>query len=266
MTTSTTWISVGALGDAFAPDNHCLPPDAGLDGRTLQLHGEDSRNATLVFGAGGTLVRDGSAALECSVTRPRPGIWFVDYRSAAAPRGSTSLVLDLERGSFIEIDGELPTRADADIPMVTRAARGQELTPVRARIVRGTIDRPFAADAALPQPTRELLGKRIEYVYSPHERYEHIYLNEGFYTWRCLAGSERGLTDTDACHYYRIDDDLVLFVWREKIVPTLGVIMIDLRAMKTTGKIMGYESEAFTGVRNFGVGAHARVLSVIPAE
>lgn len=266
MTTSTTWISVGALGDAFAPDNHCLPPDAGLDGRTLQLHGEDGRNATVAFGAGGTLVRDGVAATQCSVTRPRPGIWFVDYRTADAPRASTSLVLDLERGSFIEINGELPTRDEANIPMVTRAARGQELTPVKARIVRGTIDRPFAADAALPQPTRELLGKRIEYSYSPHERYEHIYLNDNFYTWRCIDGSERGLTDTDASHYYRIDEDLVLFIWREKIVPTLGIIMIDLRAMKTTGKIMGYEGEEFASVRNFGVGARARVLSEIPAE
>jgi hypothetical protein len=42
--------------------------------------------------------------------------------------------------------------------------------------------------------------------------------------------------------------------------------MVDLRAMKTTGKIMGYEGDDFAGVRNFGVGAHARVLSVIPAE
>jgi hypothetical protein len=266
MTTSPTWISVGALGDAFTPDNHCLPPDAGLDGRTLRLHGEDDRDTTLAFGTGGTLVRDGISTTQCSITRPRPGIWFVDYRSDGAPRGGTSLVLDLERGSYIEIDGTLPTREEAHVPLLARVARGDELTPVKARIVRGTIDRPFAPDAALPAPTGELLGKRIEYIYSPHERYEHIYLNEAFYTWRCLAGSERGLCDTDACHYYNIDTDLVLFIWREKIVPTLGIVMVDLRAMKTTGKIMGYEGDDFANVRNFGVGAHARVLSVIPAE
>lgn len=266
MTTSPTWIPVGALGDAFAPDNHCLPPDAGLDGRTLQLHGEDGRSTTLVFGTGGTLVRDGIATKQCNVTRPRPGIWFVDYLTQDAPRGGTSLVLDVERGSYIEIDGTLPTREEALVPLLTRIARGEELTPVKARIVRGTIDRPFAPDADLPQPTRDLLGKRVEYVYSPHERYEHIYLNDGLYAWRCIEGSERGLGDTDACHYYRIDADLYLFIWREKIIPTLGIVMVDLRAMKTTGKIMGYEGDDFAGVRNFGVGAHARVLSVIPAE
>lgn len=266
MTTSPTWITVGALGDAFTPDNHCLPPDAGLNGRTLHLHGEDGRSTSLVFGADGTLIRDGIVATQCTINRPRPGIWFVDYRTTDAPRGGTSLVLDLERGSYIEIDGTLPTRDEAYVPLLSRVERGEELTPVQARISRGTIDRPFAPDAALPAPTRELLGKRIEYIYSPHERYEHIYLNDGFYTWRCLDGSERGLTDTDACHYYNIDTDLVLFIWREKIVPTLGIVMVDLRAMKTTGKIMGYEGDDFTSVRNFGVGAHARVLSEIPAE
>jgi hypothetical protein len=266
MTTPPAWIPVGALGDAFTPDNHCLPPDAGLDGRTLQLHGEDGRSATLVFGAAGTLTRDGVTAAQCSITRPRPGIWFVDYRTDEAPRGSTSLVLNVELGSYIEIDGSLPTRDEALVPLLTRVARGEELTPVKARIVRGTIDRPFAPDAALPQPTRDLLGKRVEYIYSPHERYEHIYLNDGSYTWRCIEGSERGLGDTDACHYYAIDTDLYLFIWREKIIPTLGIVMVDLRAMKTTGKIMGYEGNDFASVRNFGVGAHARVLSVIPAE
>jgi hypothetical protein len=266
MTTTPTWIPVGALGDAFTPDSHCLPPDAGLDGHTLNLHAEDGRNTTLAFSAGGTLTRDGVAATQCSITRPRPNIWFVDCRTDDAPRGGTSLVLDLERGSFIEIDGTLPTREEAHTPLLTHIARGEDLTAVKARIVRGTIDRPFAPDADLPQPTAELLGKRVEYVYSPHERYEHIYLNEGFYTWRCIEGSERGLGDTDACHYFNIDTDLILFIWREKIVPTLGIVLVDLRAMKTTGKIMGYEGDDFTTVCNFGVGAHARVLSMIPAE
>lgn len=266
MTITPAWISVGALGDAFTPDNHCLPPDAGLAGRTLHLHGEDGSHATLDFGTDGSLTRDGAVAAQCSITRPRPDIWFVDYRSAAAPRGGVSLVLDLGRASFIEIDGALPSRDEAHVPLLARIARGEELTAVKARIVRGTIDRPFARDAALPQPTAELLGKRVEYRYSAHERYEHIYLNQGFYTWRCIEGSERGLGDTDACHYYRIDTDLVLFIWREKIVPTLGIVMIDLRAMKTTGKIMGYEGDDFATVRNFGVGAIARVLAVLPAE
>ena len=49
-------------------------------------------------------------------------------------------------------------------------------------------------------------------------------------------------------------------------MPTLGIVMVDLNALKTTGKIVGYESNDFGKLRNFTVGARARVLSVIPAE
>jgi len=266
MTKASEWISVGALGDAFAADNNCLAQARDLAGRRLELHYEDGRAAALAFGPGGTLSLDGGAVEQCGITMPRPGIYFVDYLPKAAPRDGISFVLNLEAGSFIELATTLPTREQAHLPMLERVARGMELTAVPLRLQRGTINRPYADDAALPRPTTALLGKRIEYRYSPHERYEHIYLNPGFYTWRCIAGAERGLAETDACCYYAIAPELYLFVWREKIVPTLGVVMVDLRAMKTTGKIMGYDGNDFDKVRNFGVGAHARVLADIPWE
>ena len=106
-----------------------------------------------------------------------------------------------------------------------------------------------------------MVGKRVEYTYSPTECYEHIYLNERFYTWHCLLGSEKGLADTDRCHYYKLADRLYLFVWREKIVPTLGSVVVDLEALRTTGKIFGYQGEGPGGLSNFPVGARARVLN-----
>ncbi|MCS6036118.1 hypothetical protein LNQ52_01035 [Klebsiella pneumoniae subsp. pneumoniae] len=33
---------------------------------------------------------------------------------------------------------------------------------------------------------------------------------------------EKGLADVDRCHYVQVAEDLYLFVWREKIIPTLG--------------------------------------------
>lgn len=59
-----------------------------------------------------------------------------------------------------------------------------------------------------------------------------------------------------------IDAKLYLFVWREKIVPTLGVVMIDLERMKTDGKIFGYHGSRFDAQSNFPVGALAQVLNV----
>lgn len=273
MTKTPEWIPVGALGDAFAPDNHCLPQTDSLDGRTVSLHYEDGGSIACAFGPGNALAWniDGAGAStgskeRCSITRPREGIYFVDFVQANDASCSVSLVLDFETGSFIELTGKLPNKEEAFTPMLERVAKGQELTGVSLRIRRGSIDRPYEPGSAVPAPSTDLLGKRVEYLYSPHERYEHIYLNDRFYTWRCIEGSERGLTDTDACDYYKIDTDLYLFIWREKIIPTLGVIMIDLRAMKTTGKIMGYEGRDFAAVRNFSVGAHVKFLSKIPAE
>ena len=112
--------------------------------------------------------------------------------------------------------------------------------------------------------TEELVGKRIEYTYSPTERYEHIYLNGSFYTWHCLLGAEKGLADTDCCHSYKLARNLYLFVWREKIVPTLGVVVLDLNAMRTTGKIFGYEGNDFRKVVNFRIGARARLQNITP--
>ena len=269
MTATTEWISVGALGDAFAPDNHCLPPVKDMERRALRLHYEDGGYTSLSFDGGTLEWRSGDDApltAECVVTRLRPGILFIDFQDPRRPTRSVSLVLNENAGTFIEIAATLPTREEAMIPMIERARRGLALTAVQSVVRRGTIDRPCSADAPLPQATDELLGKRVEYTYSQHERYEHVYLNSRFYTWRCLEGSEQGLTDTDACLYYKIDEQLYLFVWLEKIVPTAGIIMVDLRALKTTGKIMGYEDMDFAGVRNFGVGAIAKVLSAIPAQ
>ena len=269
MTATTEWISVGALGDSFAPANHCLPPVKDMERRTLRLYYEDGGDTSLSFDGGTLEWRCGDEAAQgaaCAVTRRRAGILFIDFQDPRTPTSSISLVLNENAGTFIEIAATLPTCEEAMIPMIERARRGLALTAVRSAVRRGTIDRTFSADAPLPQATDELLGKRVEYLYSQHERYEHVYLNSRFYTWRCIEGSEQGLTDTDACQYYKIDEQLYLFVWLEKIVPTAGVVMVDLHALKTTGKIMGYEDMDFAGVRNFGVGAIARVPSTIPAQ
>lgn len=110
----------------------------------------------------------------------------------------------------------------------------------------------------MPISIRWNRGKRIEYTYSPTERYERIYLNEQLYTWHCLDGSEKGLADTDRCDYRKIAEDLYLFVWREKIVPTLGIVLLDLAQLKTTGQILGYQGFDFAAVTSFSASGRVR--------
>lgn len=224
----------------------------------MTLHFEDGSAVDYQFRSATELVRAHDSVETYRATEIRPGILFVDSIVSDRRASTITLVLDLGAGICTAMQSELPTEAEARVPLIERVVRGEELTGVKARFLSGAIDVPFGHATARHGDTRDLIGKRIEYTYSRSERYEHVYLNEQFYTWHCLAGSERGLADTDRCRYLRVAHRLYLFVWREKIVPTLGAVLVDLEQMRTTGKIFGYRGFDFGAVMNFPVGARAR--------
>lgn len=271
MSGASGWISVGELGEAFGHAPNLLPSSAALAGRTFTLHFENGWLAEFRFEGQRHLartVRDGRGAacplegeVEYAAVEIRPGIFFVNFLEPRQRASTVSLVLDLPRRACTAVLAQLPTPAAARMPLIERISRRMELTSVDVTLLKGAIDIPWGASAEHHAPTRDLLGKRIEYTYSPTERYEHIYLNEQYYTWHCLAGSERGLADTDRCHYRKLGEQLYLFVWAEKIVPTLGTVVLDLRRLQTTGRILGYSDFEFGTIANFPVGARARVLS-----
>ena len=257
------WIAVGELGEAFGSgaDTHTLAPSPGLAGKRMRLSFEDGSVADYHFHSATELMRGGGKVEPYRAAQIRPGILFVDFIASDRRASTISLVLDLGRGICTAIEAELPTEADAKVPLIERVERGDELTGVTAKFLSGAIDAPFGQTIDRHTDTRDLIGRRIEYTYSRSERYEHVYLNERFYTWHCLAGSEQGRADTDRCRYLRVAERLYLFVWREKIVPTLGAILVDLEQMKTTGKVFGYRGFDFGAVMNFPVGARARLVS-----
>jgi hypothetical protein len=279
------FIQVGALAEGFAPASHILQPVNDLEGHTFALHYDDGSASTLHFAGpqsievermlpGATTPAQPRERRACRVTSVRDGIYFVDCLGAderllddeGKPRpAATSYVLDVRRHLCTTVTGTLPNEAETHIDAFTRVERGLELTGVQVQIRHGRLGargNATASQAPLHAPTRELIGMRNLYTYSATERYEHIYLNDNFYAWQCLSGVEAGLADVDRCHMIGIDTKLYLFVWREKIVPTLGVVMIDLDRMKTDGKIFGYQGSRFEALSNFPVGAHAQVLNV----
>jgi hypothetical protein len=272
MANASEWISVGALGAAFEPDSHILPESAALAGRRLPLHLENGELIEYRFASATklerTLLAGGPAdearatdAITYSATEIRPNLYFVSFIEPQRRASTSALLLDLSNGMCTLVRGQLPTREEASKPFFQRIANGEELTGVSAELIAATIGAPFDANAPRHAPTSDLVGKRVEYTYSVTERYEHIYLNERLYTWHCLAGSEQGLADTDRCHYLKLAPELYLFVWREKIVPTLGIVVVDLQQMKTTGRIVGYKGFDFGAITSFPVGARVRILS-----
>ncbi|MDH6148186.1 MULTISPECIES: MoaF C-terminal domain-containing protein [Paraburkholderia] len=264
MSSQPPFIQVGALAEGFAPNSHSLAPRADLEGRTLALGFDDGTYETLIFDADGR-VRSRSGAHACRVTSLRDGIFLIDYvggGDGGCP-STTSVVADLRLGLCTVVTGRLPDEDQTRVAAFTRVERGLPLTGVDVRIRHGRIEVKGAnRDAPLHRPTVELVGMRNLYTYSKTERYEHIYLNADFYAWHCLSGAESGLADVDRCHTVGIADKLYLFVWCEKIIPTLGVLLIDLEQMKTDGKVFGYESGHFDSLSNFPVGAFAQVLNV----
>jgi len=267
---TSRWISVGELADAFSPDGNTPPSTDDLAGRTLHLHLENGRVIEHRFETGTRLSWEiaagegqGRAAEETYfATKVREGIYFLDFIKHLEWATTVTLLLDLNQGIATALTGRLPDEPEGTGSLAERLARGQELTAVSATFLSGALNVPFTAETPRHAPTEDLVGRRVEYTYSPTERYEHIYLNENFYTWHCLRGSEKGLADTDRCHYYKLAENLYFFVWREKIVPTLGAVVVDFDRMRTGGKIFGYQSGGSGELTNFPVGARARLLNI----
>ena len=271
-----TWIPVGELAEAFEGKSNILPPTAELKGMDLRLHFENGWIIEHKFATARRLLwRETSGAGRKQwtdetylATKVREGIYFIDFLEHLERATTVSLALDLKAGIVTAVIGQLPTRTETKEGILDRAIKGKELTSVKTTFLSGSVNKAFdRVKTSRHSKTDELVGKRIEYTYSPTERYEHIYLNRSFYTWHCLEGAERkegiGLTDTDRCHYYKLRERLYLFVWREKIIPTLGVVIVDLDKMRSSGKIFGYEGNDFGKLSNFPVGARARLLARI---
>jgi hypothetical protein len=268
MSDDLNWVQVGDLARGIT--QYSLSDSEALAGKALALHFAGGESCRLRFADGHTLAWEldgqgepgGSGTEWYRATSPREAIYLVDYLPRDRHATCVSLVLDLASGMATRVVGRLPSREQAGRDFFSRASAGMDLTAVAVGIESAAIDRPWdAVSQRRHEPTAELVGRRIQYVYSASEVYEHIYLNEKLYTWHCLAGIERGLADTDRCQYLKIADRLYLFVWREKVVPTLGVVLIDLMAMKTTGKLFGYEGSDFQKLTNAPIGAYASVLN-----
>jgi hypothetical protein len=262
------FIQVGELVQGISEGT--LSEDDVLSGRMLTLVAEDGAVTRLTVEGSRSLeweILDGPAAgrrgrESCRVTRPRAEVAVIDYVASTLRASTVTIVLDLAAGAATTVVGTLPTAAQAAQSAFDLATRGEELTLVTASIVPSFIDGRWIPGAHPHVPTSELVGKRVQYVYSRTEAYEHIYLNEHLYTWQCLRGSEQGLADTDHCHHRRIGDELYLFVWREKVIPTLGVVLVDWRRKVSNGRLFGYEGSDFGKLSTTSIAAQATLLNV----
>lgn len=260
------WISVGDLAKTLG--QRALPESTDLDGKTLDFYFEDGavirhdflskdrlRWQTVVSGSRGegSIVSNTEA---CRITRPQPDLYFVDFPKASESRTAVSVILDLAHGVGTAVIGTLPNGREAAKPILDRAEEGLDLSSVEAVFLRFRVGKPIEGTPDWHPKHTNLVGKRIVYRYSDSDAYRHSYLTETLYTWQCLDGTEIGLSDTDHCHHYQIRPNFYLFVWREKIIPTLGLVLIDLDAKSSSGKILGYADGSCTDRVNCPIASH----------
>jgi hypothetical protein len=125
--------------------------------------------------------------------------------------------------------------------------------------------RPVAS--ILPAPTRDLIGLRAHFTYSPQHVYEHSYLSSQRYCWQCLVGVQRGHGDVDMTTTYKFDDNQYVFTFREFLIPVASVFFYDFATMCSTGKFLGITADG--RVENSRAGAKIRKASMtyyLPGE
>jgi hypothetical protein len=262
------WVDLGEWGKGM--DGFKLPSSYELAGQQITLLFNGSREVTkCTFRDAKFLNWDTNASRDKRITnnisyeaiRIDPGIYFVDFLKWKTSATSISLVLDLNAGIAIVLTATLPGKQKVKSSFINRLGQGVDLSSIQVEIQHALIN-PLSPDESIPvhERTSDLIGKIIQYTYSPDHVYEHVYLNDRFYTWHCLKGAEAGLADTEVCDYFKIAPYIYLFSWREKIMPTFGLVLINLKTMRSNGKTFGIDIK--TGERmNFTMGAIAELVS-----
>lgn len=173
----------------------------------------------------------------------RPKIFFVDFYKAENEE-EVSLVLDTMTGQVIcGISGLYDRQGE----------RRTKTTFLNARIDGYDDVNPFPS-------TDDLVGKHILYSYTPLDWYEHIYLNRGTFTWHCLDGTEKGLADTEPTKVLELGKKLYMLFWSETVMPVESFIVVDLEAMRSTGRFFCWDVKPKQIVRKI-FGSYATILA-----
>ncbi|GAA4477935.1 MoaF C-terminal domain-containing protein [Microbacterium panaciterrae] len=224
--------------DEFAAgiDTYRLP-NVDLDGTTLTLTLDDGESLSLTFGpstGSGTVTW---AGLGASGTDPydavavRDDVVFVNLPLESREREALTVVYSTTTHRATVIRSRIAAEAVEGVPQV-----GQEFWAA-------TSD-GGEPSGEVPGPSRDLIGKRNIYRYSPHHLYEHVYLSSRRYSWQCLEGLQRGHGDTDLSTVWKFADGLYLFCFREFRIAVASVWLHDLGyQLRTTGIFLGLNGE-----------------------
>lgn len=177
------------------------------DGSTLSLDCDADAVRWTGFGTSGT---DGYDAVQV-----RDDVVFVNLTLTSREREAITVVYSTTTHRATVVRSRIAAEAVEGTPQV-----GQEFWA-------GTTD-GGTATGAVPGPSRDLIGRRNIYRYSPHHLYEHVYVSSQRYAWQCREGVQRGHGDMDLSRVWKFADGLYLFCFREFRIAVASVWLHDL--------------------------------------
>ncbi len=237
--------------DDFAKgiDGNRLPASSALAGRTWTVRHEDGLEVVLTFTDESTVdfsKNNGEQATGdwYQAVEGAPGVFFVSMVFAGNPRETVVLIADVENHRALSVESTIAEEKVDGVPQVSQVFRP------------GVLDTGdgVAPTGSAPAPSRDLIGFRALYRYSPNHLYEHVYLSSERYAWQCLVGEQFGHGDVDLATAYKIGENRYVFTFREFRIPVATTWLYDMDALRTTGTFFGLNGEG--QIRNAPGGAH----------
>ena len=235
---------------AYGIDTNRLPATEALTGSFHKISFDDGRRLELTFGKGAVEWSDGKdGGTDLSeVIEVAPKIYFVEIIFAGRPKEAETLILNTE------------TRRVLSIYSVVREFEDLVGEPQVAQIFRPGVIEGGAASGPVPHESRDLIGLRAHFTYSPNHVYEHTYLSSQRYAWQCLVGVQRGHGDVDLTTTYKFDDNLYIFTFREFKIAVASTFLYNFNDMRSTGKFLGITGDG--RIQNSPAGAFIRKASM----
>lgn len=226
-------------------------PGVDLTGRSLSLSLSDGSTLSLDFvdsthvhwGAHGVVNAPAETVDPYDAVSVRDDVFFVNLELTSRDREAITVVFSTTTHRALVALSQIAPEKIEGTPQVTQQ--------FFAAVVDG---QPVAG--GVPEESRDLIGMRNVYRYSPDHLYEHVYISSQRYAWQCLEGIQRGHGDMDLSTVWKFDDGLYLFCFREFRISVASVWLHDLGyGLNTTG--------IFLGLNAAGTSTHSRAGGLI---
>jgi len=233
---------------AYGIDTNRLPPTQALDGTSHSVAFDDGCRLTLAISGGHAEWSDnaGRGSDTCEVIEVAPDTYFVELVFANRPKECETLILNTRTrralSTYSIVRDKEQSIGEPQVEQIFRAGTAGE------------------ASGFKPAETRDLIGLRAHFTYSPNHTYEHTYLSSQRYAWQCLVGVQRGHGDVDLATTYKFDEDQYVFTFREFKIPVASTFFYNFRDMRSTGKFLGIAGDG--SIQNSPAGAFIRKASM----